>query len=349
MTVFTDPKVILAIIVVLTNACSQSSTAPVLSINGFTMGTSYSVQINTNDTGNLQDNLRNAIEVILNRINLKMSTYIDNSELSQINTSTSTEWLPVSDELYDVISTAHEISIRTAGAFDVTIGPLVNQWGFGPEDRNEIAPPPDAIIRRLSEYVDYRQLKLRSSPPEIRKLKAGINIDLSGLAKGYAVDKISEYLDSSGFENYMVEIGGELRAKGFNYSGKPWRIGIEEPLTEGRAVHKIIHLDHTAMATSGNYRNYFTVDDIHYSHEIDPKTGWPVSHHLVSVTVLGHSAMVADALATGLLVMGPDDGVALAERENIPALFIVSSAEGYLDRYTGGFKRSVVSPDTWIQ
>ena len=308
------------------------------------MGTSYSVQINAKGSANLDDELTNTIEDILNQVNQKMSTYIDDSELSQINSSTSTEWLSVSQDLYNVISTANTISIKTEGAFDITVGPLVNQWGFGPEDRNEIIPPPDSTIQILSEYVDYKQLNLRPSPPEIRKLKADISLDLSGIAKGYAIDKIADYLERNGFENYMIEIGGELRAKGFNNSEELWRIGIEKPLTEDREVHKIIHLDNTAMATSGDYRNFFTINDVRYSHGIDPKTGHPVSHQLVSVTVLDPSAMVADARATGLLVMGPDDGVKLAVRENIPALFIISSANGYLEQYTGNFKHFVVMP-----
>jgi len=308
------------------------------------MGTSYSVQINANDTGNLNDALTNAIEDILNQVNQKMSTYIDDSELSQINSSSSTEWLSVSQELYDVISTANTISIKTDGAFDITVGPLVNQWDFGPDVRNEMIPPSDSTIQILSEYVGYKQLDLRASPPEIRKLKADIRLDLSGIAKGYAVDKIADFLDHSRFENYMVEIGGELRAKGINNSEELWRIGIEKPLTESREVHQIIHLDSTAMATSGGYRNFFIINDVRYSHEIDPKTGYPVSHQLVSVTVLDPSAMVADALATGLLVMGPDDGVKLAARENIPALFIISSTNGYLEQYTGNFKHFVVMP-----
>ncbi len=308
------------------------------------MGTSYSVQINAKGSANLDDELTNTIEDILNQVNQKMSTYIDDSELSQINSSTSTEWLSVSQDLYNVISTANTISIKTEGAFDITVGPLVNQWGFGPEDRNEIIPPPDSTIQILSEYVDYKQLNLRPSPPEIRKLKADISLDLSGIAKGYAIDKIADYLERNGFENYMIEIGGELRAKGFNNSEELWRIGIEKPLTEDREVHKIIHLDNTAMATSGDYRNFFTINDVRYSHGIDPKTGHPVSHQLVSVTVLDPSAMVADARATGLLVMGPDDGVKLAVRENIPALFIISSTNGYLEQYTGNFKHFVVMP-----
>jgi thiamine biosynthesis lipoprotein len=265
-----------------------------------------------------------------------MSTYIPDSELSLINSSTSTEWIPVSSQLYDVLFAAQQVSRQTDGAFDITVGPLVNLWGFGPDKVNRPVPAAEDIATILPG-TGYRQLELRTSPPAVKKHHPSTYLDLSGIAKGYAVDRIAALLEKNGINRFMVEIGGEIRARGSNQREETWRVGIEKPLIDQRAVEVIIHLPDTGMATSGDYRNFFMHDGRRYSHTIDPATGWPVSHDLTSVSVLDDSAMMADALATALMVMGPDLAWRFAEDRNIPALFIINSKDEFTEKHTTSF------------
>ncbi len=292
------------------------------------MGTTYTVKISDGLAGDAVERLRGEIDQSLETINQKMSTYLADSELSLINQSADTDWIPISPALHEVLDTALAASRLTHGAFDITVGPVVNLWGFGPQGRPERVPSAEEIERALRQ-VGYTMLSLRSSPPAVRKRNGAVYMDLSGIAKGYAVDGIAELLEMHAVGNYMVEIGGEIKTRGFNANGETWRIGIERPLTARRAVQRIIRLDNTGMATSGDYRNYFEKDGIRYSHTIDPVNGRPITHKLASVTVLHPSAATADALATGLLVLGPEGGCEIAREENLAALFIISTEEGF--------------------
>ncbi len=222
------------------------------------------------------------------------------------------------------------------GVFDVTVGPLVNLWGFGPQRGLDRIPEPQALAA-ARERVDYRLLALRDDPPALRKARPDLTIDLSAIAKGYGVDEIAGLLESVEVTDYLVDIGGELRARGVNDQGEVWRIGIEQPRADGRQVERIIGLRDTAMATSGDYRNFFEIDGRRYSHIIDPRTGWPVAHRLASVSVLHPSAMTADGWATGLLALGPESALALADREQLAVLLIVISDDGFETRATAAF------------
>ena len=309
--------------------------SPVI-LSGVTMGTTYTVKINEPwleaDKQKIQDDVENVLE----KINRQMSTYLEESELSKINRARTTGWQEISDDLYAVMNEAIRISNASGGAFDVTIGPVVNLWGFGPDARPDVVPD-DGQIKSTLERVGYRQIHLRESPPALRKDREDLYIDLSGIAKGFAVDRLAACIDGYGARNYLVEIGGEIRAKGVNPGGLPWQIGIEKPLTGQRAIQRIVTLENTSMATSGDYRNYFEQDGIRYSHTIDPKSGKPVTHRLASVTVLHPSAMVADAMATALLVMGPEAGLALAQRENLAALLIIRDENAFREEMTERF------------
>jgi thiamine biosynthesis lipoprotein len=236
-----------------------------------------------------------------------------------------------------VIEQALVISELTDGAFDITVGPIVNLWGFGPGPEPENIPD-DIQINTVLQNVGYHYLQTRHDPPSIQKKRSDLYIDLSGIAKGYAVDVLAEYLEGLGISNYLVEIGGELRANGNNPDSNYWRIGIEKPITNGRMLQRVIMLDNTSMATSGDYRNYVENDNIRYSHTIDPNTGRPISHRLASVTVIASSAMYTDALATALMVLGPEKGYHLAEDNNIAALFIVKTDDGFAELYTHASK-----------
>ena len=267
-----------------------------------------------------------------------MSTYQWDSVISQFNSSDSVEWYQVLDTFCAKVQQSLELSKLTNGAFDITVGPLVNLWGFGP---GEIIsePPSDAAISALIESTGYSHLQADCSKPAIRKEIPQLELDMSAIGKGYAADHISLLLDELGFQSYLVEVGGELRLRGHNPGGEKWAIGVEAPLTRLRRPHTIIHLTDTAMATSGDYRNFFEADGQRYSHTIDTRTGRPVTHSLASVTVVAEQGYRADALATALLVMGPEEGMAFAIREGIAVLMLLRTKDGIEERQTPAFEQ----------
>jgi thiamine biosynthesis lipoprotein len=228
----------------------------------------------------------------------------------------------------------------TSGAFDVTVGPLVDLWGFGPV-ANVSTPPADDDIELAKQKTGLEFLQADCANAAIRKTKPGIRIDLSGYGKGRAADDIGILLSEQGIFNFLVEIGGDLRAQGKNAKGQLWRVAIERPDSEGRAVERIIQVDNTAVATSGDYRNFFEVAGERYSHTIDPRTGRPVTHDLASVTVLFDNAAIADGYATALMVLGPDAGMALAERRHIAAYFLVREGDSLTERMSPAFNMLV--------
>ena len=307
-------------------------------ISGPTMGTTYTVKVVESSVPG--DRMRADIVVILDRIDARMSTYRADSEVTRFNRSRSTEWFAVSEETRSVVDTALQVSNATGGAFDITVAALVDLWGFGPAAGTQTPPAPEQIQAKL-ERTGYRHLETRSSPPAVRKNLPEIEIDLSAIAKGHAVDQVAEYLESQGIHRYLVEIGGELRAKGTNADNLPWVIAIERPVPYERTVHTVIQIIGTGMATSGDYRNFFERDGKRFSHTIDPRTGMPVTHDLASVSVVGPSVILADAMATALMALGPDDGFQFAQAQNLAALFIQEHPEGFRDRATASFRRYV--------
>ena len=328
------------------SGCLLSSCAPerpeeLHEFTGLTMGTSWSVLVHAAQLPLTRPRLQSEFNTILNRVNSEMSTHLPESELSRINDTGGAAWLTVSASLMHVLQAAQDISRSTQGAFDVTIGPLVNLWGFGPEQ--DFAVPGEEHVDAALRLVGYEHLDLDPAASALKKANGGIQIDFSAIAKGYGVDEIAHYLDRLNLDNYLVEIGGEIRARGVNRANIPWQIGIEQPVAGQRAVRRIIKLENTAMATSGDYRNYFEKDGTRYSHTIDPRTGHPVFHRLASVTVLHPSTMLADAWATGLLVLGPDEGYATALENGLAAYFIMHHDEGFRERFTPGFETEIVA------
>ncbi len=321
-------------------ACSEKPPQAEFQHFGLALGTSFSVKVTRLPEGVDPARLRDRLDRLLEEVDARMSTYRPDSELSRFNRSRTTRWQPVSPQLAFVVAEALEISRWSRGAFDVTVGPLVNLWGFGPDPRTREPPPPEAI-KAARARTGYRKLEVRMQAPALRKRQPDLYVDLSAIAKGWAVDRLAEYLESEGIGDYLVEIGGELRLKGRSPRGGPWRIAIERPVAGVRALGKILALTDIAVATSGDYRNYFEVDGRRFSHTIDPRTGYPVSHRLASVTVLRHTCTRADGLATAFMVMGPEEGYARAEAENIPALFIVKDEDGFRERATSAFRQLI--------
>jgi thiamine biosynthesis lipoprotein len=236
------------------------------------------------------------------------------------------------------VADALSISELTGGAFDITVGPVVDLWGFGPEgSRSE--PPEASMIAAARERVGYGRVAADCKRPALRKDRGDVRIDLSAYAKGFAVDRVAELLDAQGMTDYMVEIGGELRARGRSESGGPWRIAIESPTASGGHVQRIIEPGVAGMATSGDYRNYFEVGERRYSHTIDPRLGAPVSHDLAAVTVVDEKAAFADAMATALLVLGPGEGMRLAERQGLAVYFQQRAGAEVVEKMSSEFRR----------
>lgn len=304
------------------------------------MGTTYAVKFPPLSKDLTPESLQEAIDRCLVQVNNQMSTWQPDSELSQFNRFGNEEWFPVSAETARVVQTALEISEQTGGAFDVTVGPLVNLWSFGP-DKTENQRPSEATIAEVKNQVGYALLEVRTSPPALRKSRADVYVDLSAIAKGFGVDQVADVLDKYHISAYMVEIGGEVRTKGTKPDGEPWRVGIESPNPFGRGLQKTVKLSGQSLATSGDYRNFVVIDGKTYSHTIDPRTGWPVDHGIASASVIAESCMLADAYATALMVLGPEEGYNWAKEHDIAALMIVREGDAFIEKPTSAFAQFV--------
>ncbi len=304
---------------------------------GPTMGTRYTVKVVADELpAARRETLTAAIEAELEDVNAKMSTYRDDSELSRFNASAIRDPFTVSAATFEVVQAALEVGRMTGGAFDITVGPLVNAWGFGPQIEGRSLRAEE--VRSLLERIGSDKLLLWPEEEALSKTRPDLYCDLSGIAKGYAVDRVAGALAAQGLSDFWVEVGGEVRAAGKNGAGELWRAGIERPQLLPGAVQRIVGLDGRAMATSGDYRNYRERDGVRFSHIIDPRSGWPISHRLASVSVVHPQCMIADALATGLMVMGPREGYAMAEREGLAVLFLVRDGEGFRELMTPAFE-----------
>lgn len=323
----------------------------VYQLSGDTMGTRYSVLV-TDFPDDVSDNeLAEGIEQRLYRVDRElMSTYAPDSELSRFNQSPVGQWMDVSAELAEVMVQAQAISELTGGYFDVTVGPLVDRWGFGPvqEMADSTRIPTDSEIEDLRERVGYRHLEVNQQPPQLRKLR-DVRVDLSAIAKGYGTDVIADYLDSVGLDSYFVEIGGELRIRGIKPDGSSWVPAIEKPGQGAPVVYEVIAVDGqpVAVAGSGDYRNFFEQNGVRFSHEIDPFTGRPIRHDLAAVYVITDTAIMADALATAFMVMGDERASELAQRLDLAVFFITKSDtdDGFDSHYTPQFERYLSNDD----
>lgn len=306
-------------------------------LDGKTMGTYYSVKYMPGEIKINPEEIQKGIDKHLLDVNQQMSTYMPDSELSRFNHSREINVpFKVSHGVTKVIQEAIRINHLTEGGLDITVGPLVNLWGFGPEGRPDRIPDKEELEKRRA-WTGIEKLRVQNGA--LIKDIPELYIDLSSIAKGYGVDVVAEYLESQHIENYMVDIGGEVRTRGKNGQDRPWRIAIEKPSAGlEQSVQEIIEPGNMAIATSGDYRNYFEENGVRYSHTIDPKTGEPIKHNLASITVIAVSCMTADGLSTGLGVMGPEKGMALANQLNIPVFMIVKTEQGFEERYSDAFK-----------
>ena len=319
-------------------ACARPGHA---TLRGLTMGTSYAVELAAPIGETVRTGLTEQIEIELAAINRAMSTYDPRSELSEFNRREDLRWAPASRGLLEVLDSASRISTSTRGAFDVTVGPLVDLWGFGPQYQTRQVPD-DAAIERVRQSVGYRHLQADPSAGAIRKRHSRIQVDLSAIAKGYGVDRVAMLLDRHDIDDYLVEIGGELRARGNTAAGKPWRVGIERPVEGQHVVGEIVILENRAIATSGTTQDFFDEDGRHYSHIIDPKTGRPVEHPPMAASVVADTAMEADAWATALVVLGAEQGYSLAHARGLAAMLVTASGPTFDVRVTDALRAHLV-------
>jgi FAD:protein FMN transferase len=311
--------------------------------SGLTMGTSYQVKVSGIHIDKDKKQIIAAqIDSALKSVNAQMSTYDPESEISLFNKNLQTGPIKISQPFYQVLETSIDISIQSEGAFDITVGPLVNLWGFGP-GKVDKKMPDNADIKNALSTTGFQNLVL-SDGEYIRKKIPGIKIDLSAIAKGYGVDVVADLMEKYNFNNYMVEVGGEVKVKGVNASNECWKIGIDKPKhasIPGQQLQGILCLNDVAVATSGDYRNYFFNNGKYYSHTIDPVSGYPVNHNLASVTIITSSCMLADGLATATMVLGPEKGLQWIENmTNVEAMLIERIDENKFDvKYTKGFEK----------
>ncbi|MBB6095732.1 thiamine biosynthesis lipoprotein [Povalibacter uvarum] len=335
------PRLFAALLAFLVTACHQPP--PVIDLSGPTMGTTYSVKVVGAPEGVDSHAVRVAIDDVLATIDVQMSAYRPDSEISRFNASGTTDWFAVSGEFVAVVTGAQVVSERSGGALDITVAPLVTLWGMGPAgEMKELPDEPTLAAARAR--VGYRNLEVRQTPFAIRRRIPELTVDLNAVTPGYAVDLLSSKFEALGIANFMIDIGGEVRARGRNAQGAAWRIAIERPVDAEPEPFAIAQIDDMAITTSGEYRHYVMRDGHRYSHTIDPRTGRPVEHALASVAVVQPTALEADAWATALNVLGENEGYELAEKLRIPALFIVAKGDGLEHRMTTPFAKYLAEP-----
>lgn len=308
--------------------------APYQTDQGVVFGTMYKI------TYQSKENLKTEIEAELQKVDLSLSPFNKQSVITHINNNTDMQ----TDSLFDyVFRLARQVSEETHGAFDITVAPLVNAWGFGFKNAAQVNPQ---TIDSLRQFVGFEKIKLENG--KITKSDPRTMLDCSAIAKGFGVDCVARFFDRKGIRNYMIDIGGELVMKGENAKMEPWRIGINKPIDDSLAVNQelqtVLQISNVGLATSGNYRNFYYKDGKKYAHTIDPRTGYPIQHNILSATVVATNCATADAYATAFMVLGLDSAKAICHAHpELDAYFIYSKEDGKTDiYYTDGMKKYIL-------
>ncbi|MFW5815877.1 MAG: FAD:protein FMN transferase [Wenzhouxiangella sp.] len=315
--------------------CARAPEVP--SLDGQTMGTYWMVRLAGLPDGLARDELRAQIETELERVNAEMSTYRPDALISRFNRAEPGTAFDLPAGFARVLGEALYWAEQTDGAFDPTAGPLVNLWGFGPDDSKRIVPPPERI-EQAKASVGWQRLAYDADRARLTQ-PGDVYLDLSGIAKGWGVDVLAEHLIALGIEDFLVDIGGELRVSGTRPDGEGWRVGIERPAADRREAVTIVEVSDLAIATSGNYRNFFEAEGRHFSHLIDPRSGRPITHSTVSVTVAADTATAADALATALSVMDPDEAWRFASERGLAVFWLSANEQALSERMTPAFEQ----------
>lgn len=308
--------------------------APYQTDQGLVFGTMYKI------TYQSKKNLKTEIEAELQKVDLSLSPFNKQSVITHINNNTDMQ----TDSLFDyVFRLARQVSEETHGAFDITVAPLVNAWGFGFKNAAQVNPQ---TIDSLRQFVGFKKIKLENG--KIIKSDPRTMLDCSAIAKGFGVDCVARLFDRKGIRNYMIDIGGELVMKGENAKMEPWRIGINKPIDDSLSVNQelqtVLQISNVGLATSGNYRNFYYKDGKKYAHTIDPRTGYPIQHNILSATVVATNCATADAYATAFMVLGLDSAKAICHAHpELDAYFIYSKEDGKTDiYYTDGMKKYIL-------
>ncbi|MBW6392951.1 FAD:protein FMN transferase [Billgrantia antri] len=310
--------------------CSESDrplSSPVR-LEGSIFGSFYQVTIADSLTQGQARDLEQGLVEVLEQVDASMSIYRDDSELMAFNQAPLGEWQPLSNELIEVLAISQSVAEASGGAFDVTMGGLVNLWSFGSEARPREVPEDETLQARLAE-IGPDSIEVDETALQARRLR-DVFVDLGGVAKGHATDRVAAYLNTEGVEHYLVNLGGDLITRGYrDGDGEPWRIGIEAPLDDRQEATHIVPLHDISVATSGDYRNYFEESGQRFSHTIDPRTGRPIEHRVASASVFHPSNAWADAWATVMMVLGEEEGLALAREQGLKVLLLVREDEGW--------------------
>ena len=339
--------VIIAVSVVIYSTLQNKVASPIDSltvISGDAMGSVWIVKIPNRDLHDAhlsQKQLKTDVDALLAKLNSEMSLWNPSGELSKFNDNVKSDWIEIPAEMAELITRSLLLSEKTDGAFDITVAPLVFLWGFGPPALNTnlgIAPSLDRI-ERAKTMVGYRNLQCQNNPPGLRKFDPAVQIDLGGIAKGYAVDKVAAYLELLPIKNYLISIGGELQGKGDSPEGPGWRVGIQIPATDTRKIFRPIILHNQCLSTSGDYNNILTIDGKTYSHLINPQTGMAMECKSSSVSEIASDSTTADALATAFFVLGKDRALQLAPELKAEALFIWKGKTEFETAQTAGFPK----------
>ncbi len=324
------PVIAVALAAALTGCLFQDQVA---SFGGPTMGSTYTVKYVASRDVAAKEQLQKETEAILGELDKQLSTYRSDSDVERFNGLAGDSCEPMPEAVRELVAAGARLSADSDGAFDLTLEPLLNLWGFGPQGRAERVPDTQEI-EAARALTGHRHLRIDGE----RLCKdVAVQLDFNSIAAGYAVDRVIARLQELGVQSYLVEITGELKAQGRKPDGSPWRIAIEAPRDDERMAQKIIELDGLGVSTSGDYRNYFEREGKRYSHTLDPQTGRPIEHRLASVTVIDPSTLRADGLSTALMVLGPERGFALAEQEAIAAFFVIREGQGFATKSTRAF------------
>lgn len=313
--------------------------AQVHSLQGMTMGTTWSVKLIAPHERSMTS-LQTGIQQQLDAVVAQMSTWELDSNLSRYNQASVNTWHELPQEFFYVLRYAFEVAQASEGAYDPTAGPLVNVWGFGPEAMRQQRPD-ETQLAAARARVGWQRVQLDVATQRVLQ-PGGVYLDFSAIAKGFGVDQVSRYLLRQGIDNHLVEVGGELRGVGIKPDAQPWWVALEQPLTLNSTVHAdlpetVIALHGLSVATSGDYRRYFDIDNRRYSHTIDPRNGEPIQHGLASVTVIHPDCIAADALSTAINVMGLEQGMAFAQALAIPARFVVRDGDRFAEHLSPAF------------
>lgn len=342
-----QPKVLTTLLVIFTtlfttlllSACNPASNnaaaGKATKLKGEAIGTTYSIIYLDPQESLPSDTLKIEFNQLINAANQSMSTYHPNSEISTFNKNESTEPVKASDTFRKVVIEGIRLHQMTEGALDITLKPLSSLWGFGPNGIPHTVPSDNQLTAvKRKTGVD----KITIEGEMLSKSVAALQIDLNTIGKGFLVDQTAELLEQNDINNYLVEIGGEMRLKGFNDKGQPWKIGVVNPTEGAPTAQRTVFPGNNGIATSGDYYQYFEKDGKRYSHILNPVTGKPIDHNLASVTVLHPSAMTADGLATAIMVLGADKGLALAEKHRIPIYIIIRDGDKFASKMSSAFE-----------